>query len=92
MNAFPLLAVLTLCISFAALQASFEDLREAPLVLTRDTTPMRALIVRSAAAVHRSAGAMNTIDAADEGLLNRELASADPLQAWLDRYLMPPVK
>jgi hypothetical protein len=27
---------------------------------------------------------------ANEGLLDRELASADPIGAWLDRYLTPP--
>ena len=27
---------------------------------------------------------------ANEGLLDRELASDDPVGAWLDRYLTPP--
>jgi hypothetical protein len=31
----------------------------------------------------------SAIDHADEGLLDHELASEDPITAWLDRYLTP---
>jgi hypothetical protein len=61
MNAFPILAGFTACISFAILRASFDDLREAPVAFE-----------------------------ANEGLLDHELASPDPIQAWLDRRLTPP--
>ncbi len=88
MNAFPLLAVFTLCVSFAVLSASFNDLREAPLAADRQAAPMRIF----AALPSSPAGpaAENTVYEANEGLLDRELASEDPLQAWLDRYLTPP--
>jgi hypothetical protein len=91
MNAFPLLAAFTLCVSFAVLCASFDDLREAPLTFDRSTVPTREI------AAHRPlpAGASwtpSTIYEANEGLLDRELASDDPIQAWLDRYLTPPTQ
>ena len=34
--------------------------------------------------------ARGSILEANEGLLDHELASADPIQAWLDRTLTPP--
>ena len=74
MNAFPMLAGLNLCVSLAALRATFTGLRETPRVLDT-TTKTRSL---------RAA-----IDEANEGLLDRELASDDPIGAWLDRYLTP---
>jgi hypothetical protein len=92
MNAFPLLAAFTLCVSAAVLHASFRELAAAPfardgnakatlldLEQGADPTPRR---VPTDAARRHLAGS-------DEGLLDHELASADPLQAWLDRYLTP---
>ena len=91
MNAFPLLAAFTLCVSFAVLCATFDDLREAPLTLDRSAVPMLEI----AAQKPMPAGASwtpSTIYGADEGLLDRDLAGDDPIQAWLDRYLTPPTQ
>ena len=71
MNAFPILAVLTIGISVAILRASFGDLRETPRAL--DAPPPLQI----------------TISDANEGLLDHELASDDPINAWLGRYLTP---
>ena len=62
------------------LRASFEDLRAAPLDLDARTesSPLRQAPARQA-----------TIDEANEGLLDTELASEDPINAWLSRYLAP---
>ncbi len=112
MNAFPLLAAMTLCISFAVLYASFEDLREGPLTLDPGTAPMREIAARrlltrgtgpgGRTPGHAGPGSLlrkavlpalphNMLDS-DEGLLDHEIASEDPLQSWLDRYLTPPAK
>jgi len=69
MNAFPILALFTIAISYVVLRTSFDDLRETPRTLD-----LRAAREREA----------------DEGLLDTDLASADPIRAWLDRYLTPP--
>ena len=37
-------------------------------------------------------GKLNNLLEANEGLLDSELASADPFQTWLDRYLTPPTQ
>lgn len=100
MNAFPILAALTIGISFMILRASFEDLREAPQALdvTQESNPLRserdALAQRLAfASAARASGlaapTAGTIYEANEGLLDHELASDDPIQAWLSRYLTP---
>jgi hypothetical protein len=91
MNAFPLLAAFTLCVSFAVLCATFDDLREAPLTLDRSTVPMREIAALRLVAAG-TAWTPSTTYGADEGLLDRELASDDPIQAWLDRYLTPPTE
>jgi hypothetical protein len=83
MNAFPYLAVFTVCASFAVLRASFEDLREAPLALGVTTAHERTVPARRP---------RPTPAEADDGLLDQELASADPINAWLDRYLTPPTQ
>jgi hypothetical protein len=91
MNTFPLLAAFTICVSFAVLSASFDDLREAPVTLNRDALLMREITPLQP----KPAGISwtpSTLAEANEGLLDRELASADPVQAWLDRYLTPPAK
>jgi len=105
MNAFPYLAVFTICISFAVLRASFDDLREAPLALATAAAQERVATARKL----RLAGALRStpvssvrpkplwrgqepLRGADEGLLDHELASADPIDAWLDRYLTPPAQ
>jgi|UPI00047F3861 hypothetical protein len=87
MNTFPLLAAFTICVSFAILSASFDDLREAPLTLDR-AAPLGVSAAMPATAT-RHAPAPSTIDEANEGLLDRELASLDPVEAWLDRHLTP---
>jgi hypothetical protein len=91
MNAFPLLAAFTLCVSFAILSASFADLREAPLVLDRGTARIHEIAPRGTMPAGTSWTTSSIIEA-NEGLLDRELASDDPVQAWLDRYLTPPAK
>ena len=96
MNAFPFIAAFTACVSIAILTASFDDLREAPLSF--DARTERDAMVRqlvAAAALRREptpSPMPATIGEANEGLLNHELASADPVQAWLDRYLAPPAQ
>ena len=90
MNVFPLVAAFTICISFAILVASFDDLREAPLNLEAVTRPETAHKLVPVSARSESAPRPNSILEANEGLLDRELASADPIRAWLDRYLTPP--
>ena len=96
MNAFPLLAAFTLCVSFAVLCATFDDLREAPLTLDRSAVPMREIAahkpVPAGTAWTPSTIYPSTIYGADEGLLDRDLAGDDPIQAWLDRYLTPPTQ
>ncbi len=91
MNSFPLLAVFTLCVSLAILTASFHDLREAPLTLdtAADQEAERELIAM-VARDQPSANQPLAIMEANEGLTDHELASADPIQAWLDRTLTPP--
>ena len=91
MNAFPLLAAFTICVSFAVLSASFDDLREAPLTLDRSASHLRRIFPEqpTPAGVAWSPG---TLGDANEGLLDRELASADPVQAWLECYLTPPAQ
>jgi hypothetical protein len=90
MNSFPLLAAFTLCVSLAILTASFRDLREPPLTLdTADHEAERELIAM-AAGNQASATRQHAIMEANEGLSDHELASADPIQAWLDRTLTPP--
>ena len=91
MNSFPLLAVFTLCVSLAILTASFHDLREAPL--SSDTAidqeaerELMAIVARN----QTSPTQPHAIMEANEGLSDHELASADPIQAWLDRTLTPP--
>ena len=91
MNSFPLLAVFTLCVSLAILTASFHDLREAPL--SSDTAidqeaerELIAIVARN----QTSPTQPHAIMEANEGLSDHELASADPIQAWLDRTLTPP--
>ena len=91
MNSFPLVAAFTLCVSLAILTASFHDLREAPLTLdtVADQEAERELI----AMVARNQAAptqQHVFMEANEGLSDHELASADPIQAWLDRTLTPP--
>jgi hypothetical protein len=92
MNAFPLLAAFTLCVSALVLHASFRELTAAPVALDADAKATLLGLERAAdlrpgrwpaVAVRRD------LAAADEGLLDHELASADPVQAWLDRYLTP---
>jgi hypothetical protein len=95
MNAFPLLAAVTICVSFAVLYASFEDLREAPLNLDRSTAPMREIAARRImpSGLLRKAALPPLPDhllEANEGLLDQDLASDDPVQSWLDRYLTRP--
>lgn len=97
MNAFPLLAALTLCVSFVILCATFDDLRDAPMTLDRSTVPLREtathkLLMPAGAAWTPSTIPPSKIYGADEGLLDRELAGDDPIQAWLDRYLTPPTQ
>jgi hypothetical protein len=91
MNSFPLLAAFTLCVSLAILTASFHDLREAPLTLdaAADQAAERALMAM-VARNQTSATQRHAIMEANEGLSDHELASADPIQAWLDRTLTPP--
>ncbi len=89
MNAFPLLAVFTLCVSFAVLSASFNDLREAPLAHDPKAEPMRIFAALPSPPAN-PAPERSTVYEANEGLLDRELASADPIEAWLERYLTPP--
>ena len=96
MNVFPFIAAFTACVSIAILAASFDDLREAPLAFDarteRDAT-VRQLVAAAALRREATPGPMpTTINEANEGLLDRELASADPIQAWLDRYLTPPTQ
>ena len=88
MYTFTLFAAVTLCVSFAVLQASFEDMRAAPLAIERAGAPLRHLA--EDAMPTRITRRLDMIQEANEGLLDRELASADPLQAYLDRYLTPP--
>ena len=94
MNAFPLLAAVTLCVSFAVLYVSFQDLREPPLALDRSTVPMREMAARRQPSVLLRKAALPVVPGnalqAEEGLLDHDLASEDPLQSWLDRYLTPP--
>jgi hypothetical protein len=90
MNAFPLLAAFTLCVSFAVLCATFDDLREAPQTLVRSAVPMRGIAEKPMPA--GASWTPSTTYEANEGLLDRELASDDPIQAWLDRYLTPPTQ
>ncbi len=101
MNAFPLLAAFTLCVSFAVLYASFQDLRESPLTLDPGTAPTREIAARRLAPsegqgnlLHKAALSPLPDHAieAQEGLLDRDLTSDDPLQSWIDRYLTPPAK
>jgi hypothetical protein len=91
MNSFPLLAAFTLCVSLAILTASFQDLREAPLTMdaAADQAAERELIAM-VARNQTSATQRHSIMEANEGLSDHELASADPIQAWLDRTLTPP--
>ena len=96
MNAFPFIAAFTACVSIAILTASFDDLREAPLTFDaraeRDAT-VRQLVAAAVLRREATPGPVpTTIGEANEGLLDHELASADPVQAWLDRYLTPPAK
>ena len=50
----------------------------------------RATASRSARAAQAETQAARTgLDAANEGLLDRDLLSADPIGAWLSRYLTP---
>jgi hypothetical protein len=99
MNAFPILAALTIGISFAILCASFQDLRSGPLALdvSDETNPLRAerealaqqFALASAPARPKPGTVPGTIYEANEGLLDHELASEDPINAWLSRYLTP---
>jgi hypothetical protein len=91
MNSFPLLAAFTLCVSLAILTASFHDLREAPLALdaAADQAAERELMAM-VARNRTSPTQQHAIMEANEGLSDHELASADPIQAWLDRTLTPP--
>jgi hypothetical protein len=100
MNAFPILAALTIGISFVILRASFEDLREAPLALDvthesnplrdeRDAIAQRLALASAAKAPAPATSTAGTIYEANEGLLDHELASEDPINAWLSRYLTP---
>jgi hypothetical protein len=91
MNAFPIIAAFTACVSIAILVASFDDLREAPLNLEAVARPEAARqLIPVAARRGESAPMPGSIWHANEGLLDRELASSDPIGAWLDRYLTPP--
>jgi hypothetical protein len=92
MNSFPLLAAFTLCVSLAILTASFHDLREAPLTsdAAADQEAERELIAMVARVQTSPMQRPHAIMEANEGLSDRELASADPIQAWLDRTLTPP--
>jgi hypothetical protein len=98
MNAFPYLAAFTICISAAILRASFDDLRAAPLALDAIPAEARAAVgrVRLTGALRPTLAtarpAAGSIDEANEGLLDHELASEDPIGAWLDRYLTPPMQ
>lgn len=91
MNGFPLLAAFTICISLAILTASFNDLREAQprFDTAADQEATRALMA-AVAYGQPPATPPNSILEANEGLSDHELASADPIQAWLDRTLTPP--
>lgn len=89
MNAF--IAAFTICFSLAILSASFNDLREAPL--SPDAVAGAAAarkLIPVAARAGENAPAPSSIWQANEGLLDHELASADPIGAWLDRTLTPP--
>jgi hypothetical protein len=91
MNTFPILAAFTICASIAILSATFNDLREKPIMLdaairTEAARKLVPVALRSGPSTPRP----NTILVANEGLLDHEVASADPIQAWLDRYLLPP--
>ena len=90
MNVF--FAAFTLCISLLVLRASFEDLREVPLRLdtSAETTQSLKLAFADLAGHERPAAARSSLDEANEGLTDHELASGDPIDAWLDRYLTPP--
>lgn len=92
MNAFPLLAALTLSVSFVVLQASFRELAEAPLTLDAGAKAELLSLERGAKpmpGIVPAAASRRDLAEADADLLDHELASADPLQAWLDRYLTP---
>ena len=96
MNAFPYLAVFTVLVSFAVLRASFDDLREAPLALgkvapqERTLSPRKLRLPGAPGPTLASAQPQQAWQSgADEGLLDHELASNDPINAWLDRYLTP---
>jgi hypothetical protein len=93
MNTFPILAAFTLCASFAILSATFDDLRETPFMLDAAAKSEAAARLLPAGLEKGTRTPLPdiTVDAS-EGLMDHELASADPLQAWLDRYLTPPAK
>jgi hypothetical protein len=92
MNTFPILAAFTICVSLAILRASFNDLREAPVTL--DLRAEREAVARKLRASPLPGRMPQARPAAgveaNEGLLDHELASADPIQAWLDRALALP--
>ncbi|GAB2179487.1 hypothetical protein [Dongia sp. agr-C8] len=92
MNIFPFLAAFTLCISVAILSASFDDLRERslPLDLAAGHEAAKHDLMAAVARAQPPAPAPRPIMEANEGLLDHELASVDPIQAWLDRTLTPP--
>jgi len=91
MNSFPFLAAFTVCASFAILRATFDDLREVPQAqgLGAEHAAAAQRLLASVAPSPLPAKTVS-IREANEGLLDHELAGADPIQAWLDRMLTPP--
>jgi hypothetical protein len=91
MNSFPILAAFTICVSLAILWASFNDLREAPVALDlRTERGAAAQKLLASVTPHRLPAQPDSMLEANEGLLDHELAGADPIQAWLDRTLTFP--
>ncbi len=81
MNPFPLFAALTVGVSFTVLGASLETPGDEPFALD-------PAVPRPARATAFDGGA-GSFAGVDEGPLDHELLSADPVNAWLARYLTP---
>ena len=84
MKDFPLFAAFSVGLSLGSLRTSFDELWQKPFILGADAQedPLHKPFRAPAREV--------AFGAADDGMLDSELSSEDPIAAWLGRYLTPP--
>ena len=83
MKLFPLFAAFSVGLSFGSLRTSFDELKHEPFILGTGAEDDLMHIPSRPPARGVAFGV------ADEGMLDSELSSEDPIAAWLGRYLTP---